>query len=161
MFEPTNHFFSFGIIFYSATFLYQCSTCPDFDLCSSCIEVYEAGSPGVRHPDGHIFYRIPRPLPQHAPPSLNNRSQFYHPAPCTLCSEFIVGYKYSCLECPDADSNSWCERCEQIGVHFPLHARYDINGVLSRSAKRVSNSIFLLFLSVDERTWIPITRRVW
>ena len=94
---------------------YKCSTCPDYDLCETCITHVEKS---LLHP--HMFIRIPRPLRISAalPPFLSSRSDWIHHVPCAGCSaQNIVGYRYFCTVCGE----SLCEACEQCALHNASH----------------------------------------
>ena len=71
---------------------YKCSTCPNYDLCESCIvdndkvsgaqdvsQIVTQTSGGVHGP-GHYFLRIPLPVKQilTIPPILSNRTRWVH-----------------------------------------------------------------------------------
>lgn len=94
-------------------FRYKCSTCPDFDLCSTCIQS------GHRHPSDHLFILMMKPIPYNeTPPALSNRSLWAHLSSCVHCkARQIVGFRFYCPQC-DA---SFCEYCDQKGRHDLSH----------------------------------------
>lgn len=95
---------------------YKCSTCLDFSLCSQCIDIFD-GSPSTVHFPAHVFFRISRPVNQHSPLLLHNRSEWKHHLPCNSCSTLIQGFRYFCTTC----ALSFCEACEISCVHRKDH----------------------------------------
>ncbi len=96
---------------------YKCSTCPDYDLCSTCITVNEREA---FHDPKHVFFRLSRHITR-PPPQLGNRSVWIHPTEikCFGCEiSPIIGYRYFCTQC----AVSLCESCEQQGKHEVSHA---------------------------------------
>ena len=104
---------------------YKCSTCPNFDLCSNCMDIHDtdgaflnaelaAGRPSQQHPRDHYFLRICREVGRQPPPMLTNRSNWRHEGvSCFECKcPTIVGYRYFCTSC----ATSFCESCEQKGL---------------------------------------------
>jgi next-to-BRCA1 protein 1 len=103
---------------------YKCSTCPDFDVCSRCIDQVEDEN---LHP--HTFLRVSKPIPMllahenGAIPTLANRSEWiHHGVSCNNCEiasskdkqdNKITGYRYFCTMC----AISLCEQCEQTCGH--------------------------------------------
>lgn len=63
---------------------YKCAVCPDFDVCSRCVERLEESSRLGRdsfHPSNHHFIRIGNPVESNSPtvaPVLQNRSGWVH-----------------------------------------------------------------------------------
>ena len=110
---------------------YKCSCCPDFDLCSICMDTFEAElveiSQGytvtsrsavsiATHTDTtHLFYRIGVPVnSQEIRPAVKNRSRWVHSGvECSVCRSNVVGFRYFCTSC----AVSLCESCEQKGSH--------------------------------------------
>lgn len=106
---------------------YKCSTCPNYDLCQSCMDTYDCSSDYLPidreaddgevevslHPRDHYFLRIARPINRQAPPALLNRDNWCHHVECAEClNPRIVGYRYFCTSC----GTSYCETCEQKGL---------------------------------------------
>ena len=102
---------------------YKCSTCPDYDLCSACMDQFEIPDTLLRnddingiscHPRDHSFLRICRDIGTQPPPAFANRSQWVHQGiSCAECHvPTIVGYRYFCTVC----AVSFCETCEQRGL---------------------------------------------
>ena len=103
---------------------YKCSTCPDYDICSNCIDEVESND---LHP--HTFFRISKPYravraqTTGAIPALSDRSDWVHRGIfCSQCDgakegNEIVGYRFFCALC----GVSLCEYCEQRGGHDPHH----------------------------------------
>lgn len=89
---------------------YKCSTCPDHDVCTNCIETFEAEN------NSHIFYRIAKSHVSSSP-ILQNRSTWTHAVACDNCGQNIVGYRYFCTVC----ATSLCEKCEQCNYHNATH----------------------------------------
>ncbi|KAF7307203.1 hypothetical protein MIND_00513900 [Mycena indigotica] len=104
---------------------HKCLDCPDYDLCTSCID---SGS-AERHNPFHEFLEIKEPgrVIVHnvysgvgeldATPSTNARAMpqaephvepVVHYATCNLCDSRIRGDRYKCQDCPDWDSCSAC-----------------------------------------------------
>ena len=91
---------------------YKCSTCPDYDLCSSCMDAHDMEHPArQRHPSSHIFLRCAKEYsstkPQHG--MLQNRTGWVHNAQCSECTSPVIGFRYFCTTC----GISFCESCEQ------------------------------------------------
>ena len=99
---------------------YRCSMCPNFDLCSRCIE------PNVKqHPSNHLFLRIDvqqRDLIAMFPAAVN-RSTIIHPnSTCIGCNKSgkdFQGIRYQCAQC----QIDLCEACEMQGIHDTSHMR--------------------------------------
>ena len=105
---------------------YKCLYCPNFDLCSTCLESLEAFQPtnstnsmfGSRkkpiHDPNHRFVRMASAIPvSKLPTYLQNREDMVHRGiACNTCDKReIVGYRYFCPQC----GVSLCEACELIG----------------------------------------------
>eukprot|EP01032_Pedospumella_encystans_P022707 gene22707-25721_t len=97
---------------------YRCSTCPDYDLCASCMDLHDKDNTplpnGNKHPRDHYFLRICRDIGTQPSPAFANRSQWVHQGiSCAECHvPTIVGYRYFCTVC----AVSFCETCEQKGL---------------------------------------------
>jgi hypothetical protein len=96
---------------------YKCSMCPDYDLCSSCIE------PTVKtHDPQHLFLRVDSAAMSSAPsPVLANRTGLvHHSATCGGCGTTgFSGWRYQCVQC----QVDLCEACESAGKHDVTHTR--------------------------------------
>ncbi len=108
---------------------YKCSCCPDFDMCSGCMDDYDAelvtAAEGIKlrgdisdskHPQTkHLFYRMSVPQVRTCPPACQNRASWVHSEiSCSACRiPTIIGYRYFCTTC----AVSLCESCEQNGAH--------------------------------------------
>lgn len=93
---------------------YRCSTCPDFDLCSSCITTNDLTP---IHDASHVFIRLTKELSDTK--LFMSKSDWIHPdVDCSVCSHSIIGYRYFCTVC----GTSLCEHCEQHGLHDIKHA---------------------------------------
>lgn len=89
---------------------YRCSTCPDFDFCSFCMDDHDDVK--NQHPDDHTFLRISKPTDAAAKPAiLGDKSAWIHKnIPCRECKTLsIVGFRYFCVCC----AISFCAHCEQ------------------------------------------------
>lgn len=95
---------------------YKCVTCPDYDLCSQCVNINDEEA---FHPASHVFFRIAQPSQSPTSPALQNRSDWVHKGvTCHQChAKNIVGFRYFCTSC----GVSICEGCEMVGVHDPSH----------------------------------------
>jgi hypothetical protein len=103
---------------------YKCSTCPNYDLCSSCMDIHdlpttqklpsESAAGSVLHRRDHFFFRIRRNLGDDPPAALANRANWVHyGVSCAECRmPDVVGYRYFCTMC----AVSFCETCEQSGL---------------------------------------------
>lgn len=95
---------------------YKCSTCPDHDLCSACMDEYDRAR--IPLDSSHIFYRIYAPVEIRTIPIFSNRMSWIHPnINCDECKNPVVGYRFVCSAC----AVSLCEKCEQKGCHPPEH----------------------------------------
>ena len=95
---------------------YLCSVCPEFNLCSLCIQRIESDQ---IHPPHHLFYRITFPYPEgQLPPCIQTRNHWSHEVRCFFCGGDIVGYRYLCAQC----GFSFCGKCDQIGLHPANHS---------------------------------------
>ena len=99
---------------------YRCSMCPNFDLCSRCIE------PNVKqHPSNHLFLRIDVEQRDEVTmfPAAVNRSAIVHPnSTCIGCNKSgkdFQGVRYQCAQC----QIDLCEACEMQGIHDTSHMR--------------------------------------
>ncbi len=110
---------------------YKCLYCPDYDLCSKCLESLEAFHPtnstnsmfGSRkkpiHDPSHRFVRMASAIPvKNLPTYLQNRDDMVHRGiACNTCDKReIVGFRYFCPQC----GVSLCEACELIGEFYHL-----------------------------------------
>lgn len=117
---------------------YKCSTCPNYDLCSTCIELNENSvEDGLSfHNSTHIFYRVPStPLTsEYLPLALCNRSSWVHSKfSCATCEvPQIIGYRYLCTQC----GTSYCESCEQLRGHDITHNMLKIGQPVDISSSR-------------------------
>jgi len=96
---------------------YKCKTCPDYDLCETCMN---KGGVHVTGPD-HTFEPITRPTCPYMRRCGNRKqndnvpqSEIVHPADCDGCQTRIKGLRYKCSTCPDYDL---CESCMNKKVH--------------------------------------------
>ncbi|KAJ6520093.1 hypothetical protein C8R45DRAFT_808304 [Mycena sanguinolenta] len=117
---------------------HKCLDCPDYDLCTSCIEsgsaerhnpfhefleIKEPGrvivhtvysGDGERDAQAHTSARAPAPVPQ------AEVQPVVHYATCNLCDSRIRGDRYKCADCPDFDT---CSNCFSITrEQHPHHA---------------------------------------
>ena len=114
---------------------FKCSTCPDFDMCASCVEQNDTTN---AHP--HVFLRISKCIDSNStatPPLLRNRSTWSHDASCSVCGGGIVGYRYFCSCC----AVDLCERCEQQGIHDASHSLLKMPPVKSNATQSVFRHI--------------------
>jgi len=82
---------------------YNCTVCPDFDLCAKC----EAASV---HPAEHPLLKFRQPV---------NTPVVHHGITCDGCQQSpITGVRFKCRACPDFDL---CEACEAKNVHPADH----------------------------------------
>jgi len=82
---------------------YNCTVCPDFDLCAKC----EAASV---HPAEHPLLKFRQPV---------NTAVVHHGITCDGCRQSpITGVRFKCRACPDFDL---CEACEAKNVHPADH----------------------------------------
>jgi len=82
---------------------YNCTVCPDFDLCAKC----EAASV---HPAEHPLLKLRQPV---------NTPVVHHGITCDGCQQSpITGIRFKCRTCPDFDL---CEACEAKNVHPADH----------------------------------------
>ena len=96
---------------------YKCTMCPNYDLCSTCMDMHDAsveGNPNMKHPQDHYFLRISRDVGRNPPPSLVNRENWIHRGvACAECGKWeFAGYRYFCTVC----ATSYCEACELRGL---------------------------------------------
>jgi len=78
---------------------YNCTVCPDFDLCAKC----EASSV---HPAEHPLLKFRQPV---------NTQVIHRGITCDGCQQSpITGVRFKCRTCPDFDL---CETCEAKNVH--------------------------------------------
>jgi peptidoglycan hydrolase-like protein with peptidoglycan-binding domain len=83
---------------------YQCTVCPDFDLCAKC-----EATPGA-HPPQHALVKH-RQSGQH--------QTLHEGITCDGCQQSpISGVRYKCRVCPDYDL---CSSCEAKNTHPPDH----------------------------------------
>ncbi|EKM50962.1 uncharacterized protein PHACADRAFT_262870 [Phanerochaete carnosa HHB-10118-sp] len=115
---------------------YKCSTCDDFDYCSSCMIMFR----GAHNPH-HVFKSI------EAPGSMDgfgrSTSLRSSETTCDGCSRRIVGPFHKCLDCP---SFSYCGPCanssQKRKLHnpqhsfFPVQSRMDMSTFLGVQAAR-------------------------
>ncbi|KAJ7246253.1 hypothetical protein B0H12DRAFT_761399 [Mycena haematopus] len=117
---------------------HKCLDCPNYDLCTSCIEsgsaerhnpfhefleIREPGrvivhtvysGDGERDAQGTTSARAPAPTPQ------TEVQPAVHYATCNLCDSRIRGDRYKCADCPDFDT---CSNCFSITrEQHPHHA---------------------------------------
>jgi peptidoglycan hydrolase-like protein with peptidoglycan-binding domain len=82
---------------------YNCTVCPDFDLCAKC----EAASV---HPAEHPLLKFRQPV---------NLPVVHHGITCDGCQQSpITGVRFKCRTCPDFDL---CEACEAKNTHPADH----------------------------------------
>jgi len=82
---------------------YNCTVCPDFDLCAKC----EASAV---HPAEHPLLKFRQPV---------NTPVVHHGITCDGCRQSpIAGIRFKCRTCPDFDL---CEACEAKNVHPADH----------------------------------------
>jgi hypothetical protein len=82
---------------------YNCTVCPDFDLCAKC----ESSSV---HPAEHPLLKFRQPV---------NTQVVHHGITCDGCQQSpITGVRFKCRTCPDYDL---CEACEAKNVHPADH----------------------------------------
>lgn len=94
---------------------YRCSTCPEFDLCSDCMDNVETAK---IHSPHHLFYRVPIQFPDNEiPPCIQIRSHWTHDVSCSLCGDNITGFRFICAQC----GTSFCSLCDQRGLHPQSH----------------------------------------
>ncbi|TFK56841.1 hypothetical protein OE88DRAFT_1730284 [Heliocybe sulcata] len=109
---------------------HKCLDCPDYDLCTPCMDTGSA----ERHNPFHEFYDIREPgrvvvhnvfsglgERNNAPTSRTSPTvigvpaasaeRVRHGARCDLCDSVVTGDRYKCLACPDFDT---CQRCFSI-----------------------------------------------
>ncbi|KAJ6575392.1 hypothetical protein B0H19DRAFT_1254950 [Mycena capillaripes] len=117
---------------------HKCLDCPNYDLCTACIE---SGS-AERHNPFHEFLEIKEPgrvivhtvysgdgereaspattTRAPAPPPQAEGQPAVHYATCNLCDSRIRGDRYKCADCPDFDT---CSNCFSITrEQHPHHA---------------------------------------
>lgn len=117
----------------------KCLDCPDYDLCTPCIESGAA----ERHNSFHEFFDIETPGrvivhtvfsgSEERDTSTNSRNAtadspptfaatpetIRHCAACNMCDSPIVGDRFKCVNCPDFDT---CANCFKItGEQHPYH----------------------------------------
>jgi hypothetical protein len=101
---------------------YKCLYCPNYDLCSSCLESLEEQSdPSFRrkpfHDTTHHFVRMAKHVPvRELPAFLQNREGMLHTqVKCHYCDAMhIKGFRYFCTQC----GISLCEACELKGKNY-------------------------------------------
>eukprot|EP01039_Chlorochromonas_danica_P005093 gene5093-5597_t len=117
---------------------YKCSSCPNYDLCGDCIQLYENGRL-MAHPMDHIFYRLHRHRPDLR--CFMSHHNIVSDKVCYGCGiRPIVGYRYECPQC----LTSRCAFCEQ---RFPcghnvlkvIASGANANGALNRSGGGAMN----------------------
>jgi len=82
---------------------YNCTVCPDFDLCAKC----EAAAV---HPAEHPLLKFRQPV---------NTPVVHHGITCDGCQQSpITGIRFKCRTCPDFDL---CEACEAKNLHPADH----------------------------------------
>ncbi len=88
---------------------YKCSVCPNFDLCTICVEQKESNNTTTAlHDDTHLFYRVAtnNAGQPSEPAALRSRSRWTHNEMyCGPCDKLIIGYRYYCEFC----DMSFCE----------------------------------------------------
>ncbi|KAF8492705.1 hypothetical protein JB92DRAFT_3001742 [Gautieria morchelliformis] len=97
---------------------HKCLSCPDYDLCDTCIR-----NASMSHPS-HRFITLETPARLYfrtIPVSPDRTSgSIIHGARCNLCDSRILGDRYKCTECPDFDT---CASCFAITLQqHPFHA---------------------------------------
>ena len=102
---------------------YKCLFCPNYDLCTPCLEKVENFQPSTGrggsskepiHDPSHRFVRMASAIPvSKLPTYLQNREDMVHRGiACNTCDKReIVGFRYFCPQC----GVSLCEACELIG----------------------------------------------
>ncbi|KAF9266904.1 hypothetical protein L218DRAFT_756186 [Marasmius fiardii PR-910] len=84
---------------------YHCKTCPDYDLCQSCM-----ASPPDNHPKAHRFICLATPV----------MWRYHLGRSCDVCGLApIIGPRYHCTSnmCNEFDL---CSDCMDLGIHHPV-----------------------------------------
>jgi serine protease inhibitor len=133
---------------------YKCTTCPDFDLCSSCMDSYDRGT--VNHELGHVFYRLAAGVAAPSASSMITTNLSNHIGPgiaCNTCQVFPMrGFCYDCPQC----LTKRCMKCEQdrycghpvCKILLPVAAHPSISE-FPNSSQQALHSASGPFLSLD------------
>jgi hypothetical protein len=97
---------------------YNCTVCPDFDLCATC----EASSV---HPAEHPLLKFRQPV---------NAQVVHHGITCDGCQQSpITGIRFKCRTCDDFDL---CETCEAKNIHPADHPLVKFKVEKARQGRR-------------------------